>query len=111
MGDPDAGLFLPGTLDMLILRVLSAEPRHGWGISKRIQRISKDVLEVNEGSLYPALHRLERKGWIEAEWGTSENNRRAKFYRLTPAGERRLARETESWRKFSTAVDRVLATA
>lgn len=109
MGDPEAGLFLPGMLDMLILEVLSGESMHGWGIAKRIQRSSDDVLEVNEGSLYPALHRLERKGWIEAEWGTSENNRRAKFYRLTGAGERRLAREKESWQEFAAAVDRVLA--
>jgi transcriptional regulator len=109
MGDPDAGLFLPGTLDLLVLNVLSGGAMHGWGISQKIQRTSEEVLGVNEGSLYPALHRLERKGWIESEWGVSENNRRAKFYTLTEAGEKRLARETESWQEFSAAVDRVLA--
>jgi transcriptional regulator len=81
---------------------------HGWGISLRIQQLSQDVLQVNQGSLYPALHRLEQKGWISADWGTSENNRRAKYYRLTSIGERRLAQELESWDRFSGAVRLVL---
>ena len=84
---------------------------HGWGISQRIQQLSKDVLRVNQGSLYPALYRLENQGWIRAEWGTSENNRKAKFYELTRAGRRQLTQETESWERFSTAVARVLQTA
>jgi transcriptional regulator len=99
---------LQGTLDLLILKSLSLEPMHGWGISQRIQQISRDVLQVNQGSLYPALHRLEHRGWIAAEWGTSENNRRAKFYRLTAQGRKQLATETESWQRFSLAVNRVL---
>lgn len=102
---------IQGTLDMLILKTLSLEPMHGWGISERIQRMSEDVLDVNQGSLYPALHRLAREGWIEAEWGTTENNRRAKYYRLTPAGERALGREHEHWRRLSEAVDRVMGAA
>ena len=97
-----------GTLDLLILRTLALEPQHGWGISERIQQVSSDVLQVQQGSLYPALHRLERRGWIRAKWGTSENNRRAKFYELTPAGRKRLKDETEAWRKLSLAVGQVL---
>ena len=93
MREPTADV-LQGTLDLLILKALSLEPMHGWGISQRIQQISQDVLQVNQGSLYPALHRLEHRGWIVAEWGTSENNRRAKFYRLTAQGRRQLAAET-----------------
>lgn len=100
---------LQGTLDMLILKALSLEPMHGWGVSQRIQAISEEVLRVNQGSLYPALHRLEARGWIAAEWGTSENNRRAKFYRLTAGGRRQLRTEEETWRRFSGAVDLVLA--
>jgi PadR family transcriptional regulator, regulatory protein PadR len=100
---------LQGTLDVLVLKTLSAGPMHGWGISQRIQQLSQDVLEVNQGSLYPALHRLEEKGWIEAEWGNSENNRRARFYSLTRLGKRQLAEETESWERFAAAVGRVLA--
>ena len=84
---------------------------HGWGISQRIQQCLEDVLEVNQGSLYPALYRLEEKGWITAEWGSSENNRRAQFYSLTRAGRRQLAEETESWERFAAAVGRVLAAA
>ena len=99
---------LQGTLDLLILRTLSLHPRHGWGISQRIQQLSNDVLQVNQGSLYPALHRLEQKGWIDSDWGTSENNRRAKFYRLTSVGERELARELESWERYTGAVRLVL---
>jgi PadR family transcriptional regulator PadR len=102
---------LQGTLDVLILKTLSTEPMHGWGISQRIQQLSKDVLRVNQGSLYPALYRLENQGWIRAAWGLSENNRKAKFYELTRAGRRQLAHETESWERFSTAVARVLQTA
>jgi PadR family transcriptional regulator len=102
---------LQGTLDLLILRTLAIEPQHGWGIAQRIEQISRDVLSVTQGSLYPALYRLEEQGAIAAEWGISENNRRAKFYRLTRAGKRRLERETESWERFVAAVARVLRTA
>ncbi len=102
---------LQGTLDLLILRTLTIEPQHGWGIAQRIEQISRDVLSVTQGSLYPALYRLEEQGAIAAEWGISENNRRAKFYRLTRAGKRRLERETESWERFVEAVARVLRTA
>jgi transcriptional regulator len=101
---------LQGTLDLLILKAVSLEPMHGWGISQRIQQMSSGVLEVNQGSLYPALHRVVKRGWLEASWGTSENNRRARFYRLTAAGKRQLATETATWRKFSAAVDAILAT-
>ncbi|HJU66414.1 MAG TPA: PadR family transcriptional regulator [Gemmatimonadaceae bacterium] len=99
---------LQGTLDLLILKALSLEPMHGWGVAQRIQQISRDVLQVNQGSLYPALHRLERRGWIASDWGSSENNRRAKYYRLTAAGRKQLAEETASWQRFSLAVQRVL---
>ena len=99
---------LQGTLDLLVLRVLAPGPMHGWGISQRIQQISEDVLRVNQGSLYPALHRLEQGGLIAAEWGTSENNRQARFYRLTKDGRRHLAAETESWARFASAVARIL---
>jgi PadR family transcriptional regulator, regulatory protein PadR len=97
-----------GTLDLLILRTLALGPRHGWAISERIQQISDSALCVQQGSLYPALHRLERSGWIRARWGTSENNRRAKYYRLTATGRKRLKDSTESWRRNSTAINRVL---
>ncbi|HEX9892672.1 MAG TPA: PadR family transcriptional regulator [Gemmatimonadales bacterium] len=99
---------LQGTLDLLILRTLQSEPMHGWGIAQRLQLLSRDLFQPNQGSLYPALHRLEDQGWIAAEWGTSENQRRARFYRLTPAGRRQLARERESWDTFVAAVARVL---
>jgi transcriptional regulator len=99
---------LQGTLDLLILKTLALGPQHGWGISQRIQQISEDVLRVNQGSLYPALHRLEGQGWIASEWGVSENNREAKFYRLTRTGQRQLQRETEQWDRMSAAVGRVL---
>ena len=102
---------LQGTLDLLVLRVLRSDTMHGWGIAQQIQQISRDVLQVNQGSLYPALHRLEERGWITAEWGTSENNRRARFYRLTAAGRKQLAQETASWEDFVMAVTRVLQTA
>ena len=97
-----------GTLDLLVLRTLRRGAMHGWAVSQRIQEISDDALRVNQGSLYPALHRLEDEGLVEAEWGISELGRRAKFYRLTTAGEKQLARETESWRRFSAAVQLVL---
>lgn len=100
---------LQGTLDLLILKSLSLEAMHGWGVGQRIQQISRDSLQVNQGSLYPALHRLEYRGWIRAEWGSSQNNRRAKYYRLTQSGRRRLALEQEQWRRFSTGVELVLA--
>lgn len=102
---------LQGTLDMLVLRTLLREPMHGWGIAQRIQLLSRDVLQVNQGSLYPALHRLEERGWIAAEWGTSDNNRRAKFYRLTTKGHRQLEREKSSWADFAGAVSAILLTA
>jgi transcriptional regulator len=106
---PSRSDLLQGTLDVLVLKTLSNGPMHGWGISQRIQQVSEDVLAVNQGSLYPALHRLEEKGWISAEWGNSENNRRARFYNLTRLGKRQLAEETESWERFAAAVGRVLA--
>lgn len=99
---------LRGTLDMLVLRILATEKLHGWGISERIQQLSRDVLQVNQGSLYPALHRLEKQGLVESSWGTSENNRRAKFYALTRTGRKRLEDEEEGWERFITAVNRVL---
>jgi len=102
---------LQGTLDLLILRVVRQERMHGWGIAQQIQQISRDVLQVNQGSLYPALRRLEERGWIGAEWGTSDNNRRARFYQLTAAGRRQLTQETASWEEFVLAVTRVLQTA
>src|SRR5689334_921837 len=102
---------LRGTLDLLILKTLTLEPMHGWGISQRIQQHSKGVLDVNQGSLYPALQRLELKGWIDAEWRTTENNRQAKYYRLSPAGRRALGAETGSWRRYVAAVDAILHTA
>ena len=97
-----------GTLDLLILRTLAPGAQHGWAISERVQQVSSEVLQIQQGSLYPALHRLERRGWIKAQWGSSENNRRAKYYELTRAGHRQLEAETESWRKLTTAVAQVL---
>jgi PadR family transcriptional regulator, regulatory protein PadR len=97
-----------GTLDLLILKSLSLEPQHGWAISERIQQVSRDTLQIPQGSLYPALHRLERRGWISATWGASDNNRRAKYYALTRAGRRQLDAETEAWEKLITAVGLVL---
>ncbi|MFZ0302885.1 MAG: PadR family transcriptional regulator [Terracidiphilus sp.] len=102
---------LQGTLDLLILQTLALEPMHGWGIAQRIQQVSKDVLQIGQGSLYPALYRLEYKGWIRAEWGSSENNRRAKFYRLTATGRRRLEAERETWDRLSAAIALVLGKA
>ena len=109
MGDTRADM-LQGTLDLLVLKTLSLGPMHGWGVSHRIQQFSRDVLQVNQGSLYPALHRLEHRGWITSEWGASENNRRAKFYRLTAAGRRQLDAERTEWRRFAGAVAEVLGT-
>ena len=100
---------LQGTLDLLILKTLALGAQHGWGISQRIQQISEDVLRVNQGSLYPALHRLEVQGWVASEWGTSENNREAKFYRLTKTGLRQLREETAQWERMAGAVARILA--
>jgi PadR family transcriptional regulator, regulatory protein PadR len=97
-----------GTLDLLILRTLSLGPEHGWGISERVQQMSSDVLRIQQGSLYPALHRLERRGWIKAEWGTSDNNRRAKFYELTGIGRKQLETEKEVWNRLAAAVAQVL---
>jgi PadR family transcriptional regulator PadR len=97
-----------GTLDLLILQTLALERQHGWAISERIQQVSHDVLQVPQGSLYPALHRLERRGWIKPEWGVSENNRRAKYYALTAKGRKQLAAETESWHKLIAAVGLVI---
>src|SRR3954469_440621 len=105
----DDHLDLPqGTLDLLILKALSVEPQHGWAISERIQQVSRAALSIPQGSLYPALHRLERRGWISAEWGASDNNRRAKFYELTRTGRRQLATEAESWERLTAAVALVL---
>lgn len=100
-----------GTLDLLILRTVALEPLHGWAISERLQQISSEVLRVQQGSLYPALHRLERRGWIKARWGTSDNNRRAKYYELTRAGKKQLKVEQDAWRKLTAAVAQVLETA
>ncbi len=99
---------LQGTLDLLILRTLVREPMHGWAISDRVQQISQDVLQVGQGSLYPALHRLERRGWIRATWGVSELGRRARFYNLTPAGQKQLDLETADWERMTAAIARVL---
>jgi len=106
---PDQRIDLPqGSLDLLILKTLALEQQHGWAISERIQQISSNVLQVQQGSLYPALHRLERRGWIKAQWGVSENNRRAKYYALTRTGRKKLEADTEAWRKLSAAVAQVL---
>ena len=102
---------LQGTLDLLILKTLALEPMHGWGIAQRIQQISREVLQVQQGSLYPALHRLEQQGWIASEWGASDNNRKAKFYSLTRAGRRHLEEETSNWERFSSAVGAILQNA
>lgn len=99
---------LRGTLDLLVLRTLTLAPLHGWGISQRIQQLSQEVLDVNQGSLYPALQRLEQRGWIESEWRTTENNRRAKYYALTAAGKRALGDEIASWRRYVDAVELIL---
>ena len=97
-----------GTLDLLILRTIAIGPQHGWAISQRIQQVSSEALQVPQGSLYPALHRLERRGWIKSSWDVSDNNRRAKYYQLTAAGRKQLERETEGWKKLVVAVTQVL---
>ena len=102
---------LRGSLDLLVLKTLSLEPMHGWGISQRVQQISRGVLEVNQGSLYPALQRLEKEGLITSGWGTTENNRRARYYEITPAGRRALGAEVESWKRFAAALNLVLENA
>ena len=101
---------LQGTLDLLILKTLALQPMHGWGIAQRIRQVSKEVLQVNQGALYPALHRLEQQGWIRAKWGESENNRRAKFYSLTPNGAKYLRQERAQWKRLSLAIELVLET-
>ena len=101
---------LQGTLDVLILKTLELAPMHGWGIAQRIQQISESVLQVNQGSLYPALYRLEEQGWIRAQWGASENNRQAKYYELTTKGRKQLADETDNWVRLSGAIGRILGT-
>ena len=108
MARPTIPDLLPGTLDLLILRTLQASPLHGWAVSERIQQISEDVLQINQGSLYPALHRLEHQGWIDAEWAVSELGRRAKYYRLTPSGRRQLAIEADEWERMARAIGRVM---
>jgi PadR family transcriptional regulator, regulatory protein PadR len=100
-----------GTLDLLILRTLSLGPQHGWAISERVQQMSSDVLQIQQGSLYPALHRMERRGLIKARWGTSENNRRAKYYELSKSGRQQLEVQTDAWQKLTAAVAQVLGTA
>ena len=105
----DERIDLPqGTLDLLILRTLAVGPQHGWAISERVQQVSSEVLRIQQGSLYPALHRLERRGWIKARWGTSDNNRRAKYYELTRTGWKQLDVETEAWHRLTVAVGQIL---
>ena len=106
MGKPTD--LVQGTLDLLILKTIALEPMHGWGIAQRIRQVSKEVLQVNQGALYPALHRLEQSGWIKAKWGESDNNRRAKYYSLTPAGRKYLEREEANWQRLSAAIGLVL---
>ena len=110
MGDPKAEL-LQGTLDLLILRTLALGAQHGFGVSQRIQQVSKEVFQINQGSLYPALHRLEQRGWIASEWGESDNNRKAKFYSLTRTGRKQLEAEQRNWEKVTAAVERILGMA
>ena len=105
---PQSTELLQGTLDLLILKTLALEPMHGWGVAQRIQQLSKDVLQIGQGSLYPALYRLEYKGWIRSDWGNSENNRRAKFYRLTTAGRKQLEAELATWDRLTSAIASVL---
>ncbi len=106
MGKPND--LVQGTLDLLILRTIAPEPMHGWAIAKRIQQISREVLQVQQGSLYPALHRLEQQGWIRAKWAESETGRQAKFYSLTAAGRKQMEQETENWNRLSAAIDLVI---
>jgi PadR family transcriptional regulator len=111
MAAKDRADLLQGTLDMLILKALSVGPMHGYGVGQRIMQMAEDMLRVEEGSLYPALYRLEERGWLESEWGTSENNRRARFYRLTRAGRKQLQVEEENWQRFVLAIGKVMQTA
>jgi PadR family transcriptional regulator, regulatory protein PadR len=104
----DSSELLQGTLELLILKTLSLEPMHGWGISQRIQQVSGDVFQVNQGSLYPALQRMKMKGWVTSEWRTTENSRRARYYMLTPVGRAQLARERSAWERSSSAVNLIL---
>ncbi len=106
MGKPSD--LVQGTLDLLILKTISLEPKHGWAIAKRIQQVSREALQVQQGSLYPALHRLEQQGWIEAKWAESETGRQAKFYSLTAAGRKQMERETENWNRLSGAINLVV---
>jgi PadR family transcriptional regulator PadR len=108
MGKPSD--LVQGTLDLLILKTISLEPKHGWAIARRIQQISREVLQVQQGSLYPALHRLEQRGWIKAKWKESETGRKAKFYSLTASGRAQLEKEAESWNRLSTAINLVVET-
>ena len=108
MARPPVPDILPGTLDLLILRTLQTEPLHGWAIAQRIRQLSDEILQVQQGSLYPALQRLEKQGWITADWGASENNRRARFYRLTKAGQKRLVEEEAAWARLSGGIGLVL---
>ena len=108
MGKPSD--LIQGTLDLLILKTISLEPMHGWGIAQRIQQISAEVLQVQQGSLYPAIHRLEQQAWIKSDWRATENNRRAKFYSLTPAGRRQLEKELANWKRLSGAVGLIVET-
>ena len=101
---------LQGTLDLLVMKTLALEPMHGWGIAQRIQQLSRNALDVGQGSVYPALLRLENRAWITSDWGTTENNRRAKYYRLTALGQRQFQKETDSWRKYASAVELILST-
>lgn len=105
---PESSELLQGTLDLLILKTLALEPMHGWGIAQRIQQISKEVLQVGQGSLYPALHRLEAHGWISSEWAASDNNRRARFYSLTRKGKKQLESELANWERISGAIELIL---
>ena len=105
---PPSTDLLQGTLDMLVLRAVSEEPQHGWAIAQRIQQVSNNVLQIGQGSLYPALHRLEYKGWIRAEWGASENNRKARYYSLTKTGRKQLESELENWNRLTGAINLVL---
>jgi transcriptional regulator len=107
----DKSELLPGTLDLLVLRVLSREELHGWGITNKLEQLSRSALQVDEGSLYPALYRMEEKGWIEAEWRLTENNRRAKYYRLTRAGRKQLEKEQETWERMAAIITQVLQSA
>jgi PadR family transcriptional regulator, regulatory protein PadR len=109
MADQTPSDVLRGTLDLLILKTLTLEPMHGWGISQRIEQMSRSALDVNQGSLYPALQRLEQRDWIDSDWRASDNNRRAKYYRLTAKGRKALSTETHSWRRYVNAVELILA--